>query len=62
MYSLITNFSWKNPASYCVFPPCSVSGFTLLTSLVAAQKDEIFSNYDLFIGFYFIKEKKKITG
>lgn len=41
-------FAWKPPATYREFPPCSVSGFTPLTSLVAAQEHEIFSMYNLF--------------
>lgn len=42
------SFAWKTPASYHEFPPYCVSGFTPLTSLVAAEKYEVFSVYNLF--------------
>lgn len=45
------SFDWKTPASYREFPLCSVGGFTPLTSLVAAEKDEIFTIYNLFYRF-----------
>lgn len=41
--SLITNLPGKPQTVY--FPHCDVGGFTPLTSLVAAEKDEIFSVY-----------------